>query len=152
MSQRPYKHLFLINFPIKHSLWNPLNIIYFALLLCPISDIAHLWKQKSSTSFQLIFNIFYPLSHKRGRGGGHSYIFFVIPHIQAKGSSKWHKYVRLMEILPTYLWENRNFGTFENFSLIFMVFLCLKYIIQTNHIKTLLIIDWINCFIKVTEF
>ena len=128
MSQWLYKHLFLINFPIKHSLWNPLNM--FCSAPCLISDIVHLSKQKSTTSFQLIFNIFYRLSRKRGGKGYQVCIltFSLWFHISRQEdlqndrnmSGSWGYCLLISE-------ETELSGTFEKFSLIFMVFLCSKY-------------------------
>ena len=122
---------------------------------CLISDIVHLSKQKSTTFFQLIFNIFYPLSCKsRGEGIKYASLHFLCDSTYP--GKRIFKMTEICQVHRDIAYLSQRKQKFLEHLRTFHWFLGSSFaqniIIQANHIKNLLIIHWINCFIKVIEF
>ena len=152
MSQRLYKHLFLINFPIKHSLWNPLNIICFAVLIASFLT-SSTFQSKNLPPPSSLFSIFsIPSLEKEGERG----IKYASFHFLCDSTYPGKRIFKMTEICQVhgdiaYLSQRKQ--NFLEHLRTFHWFLWSSFaqniIIQANHIKAPLFINW---FIKVIEF
>ena len=148
MSQGPHKNLFLINFARKHSLWNPINIIYFALVFAPFLTSPTFQSENLPPPFSYISILYTPSLIKKGGS-----IKYASLHFLCDSTYPGKRIFKMTEICQVhgdiaYLSQRKqNFlEHLRNFHWFLWSSFAQNIIIQANHIKTR------NCFLKVIEF